>query len=220
MQQGATMEYMFSEFTMVILASANNPSILNPDFLRINGIVGKDFDPIESISTPPVSHVKYKEKVAITVDFERLTFVDADEDRIPLSSPIPLIASKYIEVLRHVPYKAIGINFNGYYECSNIDPSQYIINKFIKKGPWSEYEGVEPSMGLNFSYKMGEVTLNLNIAPSVTRKGERTFPSIAINSNFHCDPQEKKIENIVNYIKGWELRYNQLNNLLSNIFFK
>jgi len=213
------MEYKFGEFTIIVLASANNPSILNPDFLRINEIVEKDFSPIESISTPPVSHVKYKEKVAITVDAERLTFVDADEERIPLSSPVPSIAEKYIEVLRHVPYKAVGINFNGYYDCSHIDPRQYILNKFIKKGPWNEYEGAEPSVGLNFSYKMGEITLNLNVAPAVTRKRERTFPSIAINSNFHCDPQEKKIENIVNYIKGWELRYKQLNDLLSKIFF-
>lgn len=214
------MEYKFSEFTIVILASANNPSILNPDFLRINEIVNKDFTPIESISTPPISHVKYKEKIAITVDFERLTFADADENRIPINSPIPSIAKKYIEILRHVPYKAVGINFNGYYECSHIDPNQYILNRFIKKGPWSEYEGIEPSTGLNFSYKMNEVSLNLSIAPAVTRKGDKTFPSIAIKSNFHCDPEEKKIENILNYIQDWELRYNQLNNLLSKIFFE
>jgi hypothetical protein len=213
------MESISSEFIIVILASANNPSILNPDFLRINDIVDKDFNPIESISTPPVSHVKYKEKVAITVDFERLTFIDTDEDRIPHNSPIPSIAKKYIEILRHVPYKAVGINFNGYYECSHMDPSQYILNKLIKKGPWNEFEGVEPSIGLSFSYKMDEVTLNLNIAPAITRKDERTFPSIAINSNFHCDPQEKKIENIVSYIKSWELQYKQLNDLLSKIFF-
>lgn len=212
------MEYIFSEFTIVILASANNPSILNPDFLRINEIVDKGFNPIESISTSPVSHVKYKEKVAITVDFERLTFADTDEDRIPLKSPIPSIASKYLEVLKHVPYKAVGINFNGYCECSHIDPSQFILNKFIKKGPWHEHGGIEPSMGLSFSYKMNEVNLNLNIAPAVTKKGERTFPSISINSNFHYDPQEKKIENILDYIKSWKLRYNQLNDLLPKIF--
>src|SRR3989304_10635345 len=116
------MEYIFSEFAIVILASANNPTILNPDFLRINEIVNKDFTPEKSISTPPISHVKYKEKVAITVDFERLTFADTDENRIPISSPIPSIAKKYIEILRHVPYKSGGINFNGFFECFNIDP--------------------------------------------------------------------------------------------------
>ena len=141
----SNMEYRFSEFTIVVLATANNPSILNPDFLRINEIVDKAFNPVESISTPPVSHVKYKEKVAITVDAERLTFVDADEDRILLGSPVPSIAEKYIEVLRHVPYKAVGINFNGYYDCSHVDPRQYILNKFIKKGPWNEYEGAGPT---------------------------------------------------------------------------
>jgi len=212
------MEYAFSEFTIVVLASANNPSILNPDFLCINEIVNKDFTSVESISTPPVSHVKYKEKVAITVDFERLTFVDTDENRIPYNSPIPSIAKKYIEVLRHVPYKAVGINFNGYYECTHIDPSQYILNRFIKKGPWNDFEGIEPSIGLKFSYKLNEVAFNLSIAPAVTKKGERTFPSIAINSNFHCDPEEKKIEDILNYIQNWELRYEQLNNLLKIIF--
>ncbi len=212
------MEYKFSEFTIVIIASAHNPSILNPDFLRINGIVSTDFSPIESISTPPVSHVKYREKVAITVDSERLTFADVDEERIPHKSPVPLIAEKYIEVLKHVQYKAVGLNFNGYYECTHIDPGQYIANKFIKKGPWDEYEGATPSIGLKFSYKLDEVMLNLNLAPAVTKKGERTFPSIAINLNFHCDPREKTIENIVNYIKSWDLRYEQLNNLLLKIF--
>jgi len=212
------MEYIFSEFTIVILASANNPSILNPDFLRINEIVNRDFTPVESISTPPVSHVKYKEKITITVDFERLTFVDSNENRIPFNSPLPLIAKKYLEVLRHVPYKAVGINFNGYYESSHIDPSQYILNKFIREGPWNEYEGMGPSMGLSFSYKMDDVTLNLNIAPATTRREERIFPSIVINSNFHYAPKDVKMENILKYIGSWELRYNQLTGLLSKIF--
>lgn len=212
------MDYRFSEFTIVILASANNPSILNPDFLRLNQIVDKDFNPVESISTPPVSHVKYREKVAITVDFERLTFADTDEERIPFRSPIPSITSKYIEVLRHVPYKAVGINFNGYYECSHIEPSQFILNKFIKNGPWTEFSGSAPTIGLSLSYKIEEVTLTLTISPAVTKKGERTFPSIAINSNFHCDPKEKNMENILKYIQKWETYFKQLNDLASKIF--
>ncbi len=40
--------FAIGNFTIVVVAADHNPSILNPDFLRINDIVPSDFKVIET----------------------------------------------------------------------------------------------------------------------------------------------------------------------------
>ncbi|MEW6109739.1 MAG: hypothetical protein AB1632_11325 [Nitrospirota bacterium] len=160
------MKFTLTDFNIVILANAHNPSILNPDFLRINNIVDAKLNPVESLCTPPISQIRYDDNISIAADTERLTFSDNKEERLPSGTPIPSIAINYVNVLKHVPYKAVGINFMGFYEFSHMVPDQFLLNKFIKKGSWCEFEGIQPGVGLNFAYKTKDIIFNLNINPA------------------------------------------------------
>lgn len=214
------MKFTLTDFNIVITANAHNPSILNPDFLRINNIVDAKFNPVESLCTPPISQIRYDDNISVAVDSERLTFSDNKEERLLSGSPIPAIAINYIDVLKHVPYKAVGINFIGFYEFTHMAPDQFLLNKFIKQGSWCEFEGVQPGVGLNFSYVAKDIVHNLSINPAnITRKKEgRSFTGIAIRSNFHYTPQKDMLGEIAKVISEYEVLYNKLREFLQKVF--
>ena len=59
-------EFVFSELTIVIVAENHNPTILNPDFLKFNDIVPKEWDMGQPpLCTPPISQVEYKNGIKI-----------------------------------------------------------------------------------------------------------------------------------------------------------
>ncbi len=113
------MNFNLDNFSIVVLAQAHNPSILNPDFLKNNGIIAPSFKPNNVICTPPLSQVSYIEGLSIVAEFEKLQFIDIKKERIPFESPIPEIAIKYIKTLPHVQYTAVGLNFKAHYYCKD-----------------------------------------------------------------------------------------------------
>src|SRR3989338_2693512 len=134
------MNFNLDSFSIVILAQAHNPSILNPDFLKNQGIISNLLTPNKIICTPPVAQVSYVEGISITAEFDKLQFTDVSPKRIPLESPVPEISEKYIKTLPHVKYTAIGLNFIGHYtKKDNKLISSFLYNKFLKKDSWSSY---------------------------------------------------------------------------------
>lgn len=215
------MEFKVTDFNIVVLASAHNPSILNPDFLKNNGIVDKDIKPIEVICTPPFSQVKFEDKTSIFVDTERLTFADSEPDRLPSKTGIPQMAIKYLDVLTHVPYTAVGINFNCFFEFSHMPPTRFIMNRFINKEIWNEFDD-KSVLGLKFSLNnTTPVVHNIEINPGMilNKKAGKQFPIVAIKSNFHCIPQGKVSDDLRNYIGNWMTYFESLKKTLERFFF-
>ena len=62
--------------SVVVTAQFHNPSILNPDFLASREIVPADWKVAETLTTPPVSVVKYENGVEWSVDQSRLTVAE------------------------------------------------------------------------------------------------------------------------------------------------
>ncbi len=211
------MDFILTDFNIVIIANAHNPSIINPDFLKHNEIVNADLKPIDVLCTPPFSQIRYDDNITIVIDQERLNISDLKESRIPLESPIPRIALKYMNILKYVPYKAVGINFKGFYDFSHMPPEHFLLNRFIKDAP--ELDGVQPVIGLKFNYKMNNFVHNLELEPAtITRKKEkRSFPGLSIRGNFHYD-QRQDLEGISEFVNTYGVLYDTLIRTLTKIF--
>ena len=63
------MEAKLIQFSTVVVGKAHNPTILNPDFLAVNGIVASDWgwEVAETITTPPFAVVRYTCGVSVTI---------------------------------------------------------------------------------------------------------------------------------------------------------
>ncbi|MBF0555165.1 MAG: hypothetical protein HQK96_11520 [Nitrospirae bacterium] len=232
------MKIELSSFSIVVLAKTHNPSILNPDFLKLNGIVEQNFTPYDVLCTPPASHVFYKESLSIIAEFERLQFIDEDRVRIPYDSPIPYIAIKYVDVLPHVRYMASGINFVGHYVFPGKDIASFFIsNTFIKNGPWSVINGQRPDVGIKFAYNVNDVLCNITIETAETNPGtigadraEGEYgdvmmdelpplnPVVLVKANYHLAAKEAENKRIKMFIAKWYTYFEEFHNFLEGVF--
>jgi len=167
------------EVSCIVLANAHNPSILNPDWLAANGLLPDELSwdlAGPNIVTPPLATVSYQNGVSIVLESGKLNVTignvqDYDGEIAPIDL-VSRIVSRYIDVLSHIPYGAVGNNFKIMRECEGA--SQKLVRAFGNSGPWKD--GLE-SVQTKLSYKVSEDTVcNLEISHGSAGKAESGSP--------------------------------------------
>ena len=185
------------QFSIVIIASDHNPTILNPDFLHVQRIVPEDWGwelASPPIVTPPFATVQYASGVSISVESNKLQISDTKITE-PTKSKIVEIAKQYVHVVPHVRYTAVGINYRFAIEVENADT--YLKSQFLKEGPWDSEDNPINTVGLKFVYPVASGRLVLSIDGGIvsdTAHVEAQQESVIIaNANFHRDLDLSKI---------------------------
>jgi hypothetical protein len=182
------------QLSVVVAGAVHNPSILNPDFLELRGIVPKEWNwerASGSITTPPFALVRFKNGVAITVEHEKLQVVDDSCDN-PRDTKSAYIAMQYVKTLPHVHFTGVGINFQTAMQVQ--DPPQFIKERFLKTGAWDTPERSAKAVGLRFVYPEDSGKVLISVDPG--ESGESTDPKsprsqvAVVNANFHVDCPE------------------------------
>ncbi|MEA2084118.1 MAG: hypothetical protein U9O82_07760 [Thermodesulfobacteriota bacterium] len=183
---------------IVVLAQFHNPSILNPDFLRINHIVDEKWDVAETITTTPFSQTRFRNGIALTVDNERFNITQKINAGYPESSPIYDIAIDYIKILEHVKYTAMGLNWDIVVPMKS--PDSWMVEHFLKKasipksGP--DIDGLNLTMKFNFS---GNVASFQFSPESIVIDNKPSLDVVRVRANIHYEktgsPEiQKKLE--------------------------
>jgi hypothetical protein len=212
------------EFSVVVVASDHNPTILNPDFLERQGIVQAAWGWRVAglpITTPPFATVSYDSGVSVSVETSRLQVLDPSAENGPPPSKAVEVARRYVEVLPHVRYSAVGTNFRSLVERA--EAHAFLKGHFLKSGPWDNEAHALKAVGLKLVYPLegGQVTLALD-AGTVTQRleEERTEVSgVLIHGNYHRDcrgypSQDQVIEHLGQADKDWTYYQDLLSDLL------
>jgi hypothetical protein len=180
------------EFSVVVVANDHNPTILNPDFLERQGIVQegwgwKVMGP--AITTPPFATVSYDSGVTVSVESHRLQVIDTSASHGPQSSNVVDIARRYVEVLPHVRYSAMGINFRSVVE--HADANAFLSAHFLKSGVWDGEAHPLQTVGLKLVYPFdgGQLTFSLESGMVIQRLEEESkqISGVVVHANFHRD---------------------------------
>lgn len=212
------------EFSVVVVANDHNPTILNPDFLERQGIVQetwgwKAMGP--AITTPPFATASFDSKVTVSVEPNRLHVTDTSATGGPQSSKVVDIARKYVEVLPHVRYSAVGINFRSLVE--HADANAFLKGHFLKSGRWDSEEHPLQSVGLKLAYPLegGQLILSLDSGIVTRRLEEESKPisGVVVNANFHRDchgypSKDQVMERLGNAETDWAAYQGILSDLL------
>ena len=209
-----SMDKRNTKFSIVLLADAHNPSILNPDFLIRNDIVSEDHildQKQPNLTTPAISQFRYLSGISFVMDPNRLVI----QDNFPEGEifPIPDIALKYLKNVPHVRYYALGINFD---KALIFDTKQKAHNfqqkTFLKKGPWSA-NGALSEFVAKFIYIFDECQCNLAFSSPVmlrpVTEDEKPLDALILTANFHRDfnkieKHEDRNNAIAKSISNWE----------------
>ena len=193
------------ELSVVLVANSNNPSIINPDFLRYNKIVDDSYEVQDSpISTPAFSQIIFKNGITVASTPDRVIFSHTgnfDEENV--SSPG--IAKRYIECVPHVPYHALGINPKGIVSGQAPNP---ILNMLRDNGSWMSFKDVIPEGQLKAIYRYTERTIFLDIGGADVAENNQTTSGILFQANIHRElsemDAESRIKRISSLLDTWE----------------
>jgi hypothetical protein len=181
------MQSRLVQLSVVIPAKSHNPTLLNPDFLSIRDIVpaawGWELAKDAHFTTPAGSQVLYTNRVAVFVDQSRVQVIDNGEELT--SSKIVDIARGYVTILPHIPYTAVGINFQSIVETNS--PRDYLKSRFVKNGPWDTSAHPVIGAGVRFLYGLpgeGELLISLDAA-QFDLADSKSSEVILINGNCH-----------------------------------
>jgi hypothetical protein len=189
--------------SVVVTADSHNPSILHPSFLVAQGIVPDKWDLAEPpICTPAVSVVKYRNGIVFSVESGKLQVLQ-NTPSDPASDVVPTLVVRYIETLPHVPYTAVGVNATAWLPHASAD--RFLIERFLKPGPWNAEGLTLESMGVRFVYQLLGGTLRISADAGTVTKLDRPEASagVIVAGNFSFQPSKLPAAAAVETVKRY-----------------
>lgn len=204
--------------SVVLTAQSHNPSILNPDFLKRNKIVGEDWEVKETITTPALSQTKFSNGITWLVDESRCAITQTIRDIFRNNYLVHSLAVNYVNVLPHISYRAVGLNWSFHLPKKN--SKSWLKKKFIKEGNWQSNELPINSVDLKFAIGVKDDICFFKIRSDIIHFPEQDkVEAIVADANYHFDGPFDDIGIIIDIIQNWELRQKHLKRLAIKYFF-
>ncbi len=190
------METKFGRASVVIIASALNPSIIAPQWLKDNSLIIEE--PKHFINTPDFSLFE-SESFLLVVDNRRLQINARKEDRSSLIS-LANIASEYVKLVQNISYKALGLNFVWNIEIKEEEKLPKIELNINKGDLMQVFEGHEIDYGGIIYARKKPYVLKIVIEPM----GENI---LVHNFNYYHELGDMSVKDIVSLIDSFLTRY-------------
>lgn len=214
------------ELSIVVIGERHNPTILNPEFLKINDILPADWE----LSKPPIclepfAEVSFNNNITITAQPDRVIFFQNITGKNIKEIIVPKIAVKYTKTLPHVEYKAVGVNPRGHviFDSDRKAPQKFLIDTLIAPGPWRKFGDKPVKASVKFEFALNKAICNLTIEEKYLRQSEREFlPILIFAANFHHElmgeTKKERLQNLHKIIREWKTDLNSYKNLVNNVF--
>jgi len=217
---GREIDIALVEISVVLVANWNDTSIINPDFLRHNGIVDSGLELKEAaISTPVLSQVVFEWGIGIRADPNRFVFEQKGEGINESGCLITGIASRFVRTVSHVPYSAIGINFTSFKPVED-DMNCNVSNALIDGGKWMSFKDTTPDVHLKAIYSYESRQITLDVRGVINTEGSDVMERHALwfNANIHRDIREidqgHRNTRILSIINNWKGDVSDFKNLV------
>ena len=203
--------------TVVLAAHAHNPSIINDDFLRGKGIVPQDWgapSPESVLITPVLARIEYG-KFLLEVTADRFQLAERAEKGKSLVAPhdsegLYRCAERYVEILPHIPYVAVGLNWDA--RAVIPDPVNWLKKIFLADKKWQDGK-VAPD---SFSVRLQQETYVCIITARIIEG------AAVVHSNCHFDvSQDAEIDKrIISILNDWKRVIQKLDDDLRQYLFE
>jgi hypothetical protein len=203
------LEFRLAELSVVVLAESHNPTILNPDFLKRHGVVPEEAElAAPAITTPAFSRVAFADGVSLTAEAARMIFSENLIGKPLEEASVPRMANRYVELLPHVGYSAVGINPGGHAVAASQEAANaFVRERMLSDGPWKDFgEGItRAALTLHYPRNDGHLSVSVDAAQLVT--GEHVV-SFAANRHHQVarldEPATDRAEQLRTAIDGWK----------------
>jgi hypothetical protein len=192
------------EASAVILAQGHNPTILHPSFLVAQGIVPAEWElAAPPISMPPLATATYNNGISFAADESRLIVRDArpigGRERFRAYE----LARLYAQSLPHVPYAAVGVNFQAFLPVQN--PLQRSLEHIFRREAFENGFGMPESFNLSLQRSVDGASRTITLSPTGRDFGR---DGLILTANYHVStPAENRLANTVRALGSAENRW-------------
>lgn len=196
------------QLSVVLIADNVDPSMINPDFLRHNGIVDHGLQTGQPpVSTPVFSQVAFEDGFTVTAQTDRVEFVQRGE-ALTEDAASPNVARRFLEKFPYPSYKAIGINLTG---VRPLDPGSVggVADALIERGAWMAFGDVSPVVSLKatYLYENRQITMDVHDAKKQNTDGDEQR-GLLFAVNIHRDISEtdqgRRIARLMSILSAWK----------------
>ena len=195
--------------SVVLVATSNNPSIVNPDFLSHNDIIDKDRRLQEDpVATPVFAQVVYEGGLTVRADPERVMFVQTASEARLTGIICPSMAEGYVRAVPHVPYRAVGINPKLHVGLDETSSAR-VANALDDHGSWLSFKDSEPEIQLKAIYRFSARQIIMDVLGAARRRPSgRQFRGLLFQGNVHRELEQTssqtRINALISIISKWE----------------
>lgn len=204
--------------SVVLIAENIDPSTINQDFLRHNGIVDPDMKTEQPpVSTPVFSQVVFEGGLAVVALPDRFHFMQQGE-ALTEDIAVPDIVKRFLERVPHPAYKAVGINPAGFRPLD--DASKGVATALIEGGRWMAFENVSPAVSLRAVYACEDRQITMDVRDfKKPESGGSELPGLLFEANIHRDiaetDQGQRSARLMSILSGWESDLSDFKNLVT-----
>lgn len=202
-------------FSVVVVAAANNPTMLNPDFLRHNGIVGTRWRLSEShppLTTPLLSEVTFEGGLVVRADQNRVTFEQRGSALSLEDVACVDMAKGYLKTAPQVPYIAFGVNSRAMVRNS---PFSRLSDMLRSNGSEMTFDSIVPQFELKAIYEMKDKRLTLELQEGQDDHG----PFRLCHANIHRDiaetNQQMRVNSMLSSLDSWRNDLNEFRTVVA-----
>jgi hypothetical protein len=161
-------ELTLGQFVISLKAASHNPTILNPDFLKREGIIDKDWELADDpLCWPQFARVAFKNDVQIVAEFDNLVFTEALWSHGAESLLIPDVATKYVHALPHVNYQTVTTNPTADLVVAKDEIDSFVRKRFVRDGPWERFQRAKGRAVVEFTYPIKQGFFSLSVRNAV-----------------------------------------------------
>ena len=203
------------EFSVVVVAQSNNPTILNPDFLKHNGIVNARRDLHREqppLITPMFSQVVFEDGLVVRADPATIAFHQAADVLTRGDIDGPVVAKGYLKTVPHVRYTALGLNPKVVIR----NPPFARLSKMLRtEGSWMTFGQSTPGFEIKATYQLPGRRLALTLQEVRTKQGDDVLLCTAnIHREIEEGNQQMRVSSILSMLDFWEKDLDEFNTLV------
>lgn len=187
------MALVLEQVSVVLVARQHNPSILNPDFLRDNGIVPGGWQTRSPpITTEVFAQATFQEGLQFTAEPDKLAITaHARQLKDPVST-LQSAAERYVEVLPHVPYTAVGLNSIYSLPMDDDDPNEQLVEKAFRSDLTNlTYRNTIPRTSATLHYSFDDYKANISLNTGTVKQDDQPMQALIFSFNGHHGLPEK-----------------------------
>lgn len=209
----------------VLAVDKHNPILLNPEFLKAEGIIPSDWQLTESPTyIQGTALVVFQNKICIAHQGNIIAFFEDTRTKHLQNLEVPQIVQNYIEVFPYENYRAAGLNLEGH---TTFDIQEEARNYLLETLQNSNYlhepdEDIVQAI-VNFIYKINRGQLTLTVRNTeLKRSATESIPVILFAANFNRDiagvPDKERFDILSQIIKNWQTDIDTYQKIINNRF--